>query len=165
MGAKTRIVKNGLLVKIYWKDDIEKNEKKTAKERIVQENEGKLCIVFQRNLSEYVPNSIVTVIPQQHFRTITTASIKFYETEGYKTEQKENNINIISNESNDDLKISLKIFKQTTEKQEKGQKITSLFEIIFGSDIQEAEVDPTSEVTPRPPEKQFSWTDGATVPK
>ena len=116
------------------------------------------------------PNN-TSVIPQQHFRTITTALIKFYETEGYKTEHKENNINIISNESNDDLKISLKIFKQkrkllvqstpsylskfiesyvkilksTIEKQEKGQKITSLFEIIFGNDIQEAEVDLTSD--------------------
>eukprot|EP00112_Aurelia_sp_Birch-Aquarium-sp1_P002994 Seg13340.1 transcript_id=Seg13340.1/GoldUCD/mRNA.D3Y31 product="hypothetical protein" protein_id=Seg13340.1/GoldUCD/D3Y31 len=168
MGDKTRIIKNSILVKIYWKDDIEKNEKKTTKERIVLENEGKLCIVFQRNLREYIPNSIVTIIPQQNFKTIITALIKHYETEGYKTEHKENNITIISNEHNDDnLKISLKIFKQKmkiliqsnpsyllkfiesyvkilksiTEKHDKGQKNANLFEIIFGENTRDTEVD------------------------
>ena len=68
MGAKTRIVKNGLLVKIYWKDDImiskrmkrrlRKNESyKKTKGSYVSSFKETLVRMYQTVSSQLSPNN------------------------------------------------------------------------------------------------------------
>ena len=110
MGDATEIIEDGIFVKIFWKTNVDKNEKRLTKEKIIQIHVGKLCVVYQEgNNNDYIATSIVTVIPAEIYHNeIFDKIATHYENKNYTVVKKEQNISISSVIVNQQCQPSLK---------------------------------------------------------
>ena len=117
MGENVTITKDGTLVKLYWTSNVEKNEKRVIREKIIQEYTGKLCVAYQRTKDGYTATNIVTKLPNEvNFDVILNKILETYNNDDYTIDRKENSINIslIINdgkvEDSPKLKLSIYIY-------------------------------------------------------
>ncbi len=113
-----QLIEDGILLKILWKQESERSDKRAVKEEILKSHVGKFCIEYHRYEAEITATTLTTILPNLlDIDVLNAAFTSFYENKKYKIETRENNTSIsLSSLSTDNandrasLTISIQIF-------------------------------------------------------
>lgn len=111
-----QLIDDGILLKILWKQEPERSDKRTVKEELLKSHVGKLCIEYRCTKDEVTATTLTTILPEYfNIDDIKAAFISYYNNKKYKIETRENNINFLLSSSKSEngsasLTISIQLF-------------------------------------------------------
>ena len=116
MEKVVHFIEDGILLKLLWKRESERSDKRAIKEELLKSHVGKLCVEYHSTKDEVTATTLTTILPEfVNIDVLKTAFISFYDNRKYKIETRESNINFLLSSSNTEngstcLSISIQIF-------------------------------------------------------
>ena len=85
-----------MLLKLLWKQESERSDKRAIKEELLKSHVGKLCIKYHSTKDEVTATTLTIILPEfVNIDVLKTAFISFYDNRKYKIETRESNINFL----------------------------------------------------------------------